>query len=224
LWLRANVGVTTKGGVVSAWADQSPSHTDATQDVAQAQPVFIANGINGHPALLFDGADDFLQLDKGFLADTGNITIFTVAQATSTQSCTAIFEASNGPEVDDISIGYDYGKLNYEIYDSNDESVVFYQGIPQIFGVTHANTDPDSGDQDPVRFFRNGFFETVASMPAPEKLKRVAAFVGRTLYANCVNYSGRLGELIVYNRAFTDAEMTAVETYLQREFGCCTKL
>jgi hypothetical protein len=224
LWLRADTGVTAKGGVVSAWADQSPSRTDATQELPRAQPVLVADGINGHAAILFDGADDFLQIGKGFIADTGNITLFTIAQATSTDACTAIFEASNGPEIDDISLGYNYGKLNYEIYDSNNEDVVFYEGVPQIFGVTHADTDPDSGVQDPVEFFRNGFFELMANIPAPVKLKRDAAFVGRTLYGGCTTYAGRVGELIVYNRAFSDAEMKVVEGYLQRKFGCCTKL
>ena len=224
LWLRANAGITANGGVVSVWADQSPSHTDATQELARAQPVLVADGINGHPAVLFDGADDFLQIGKGFLADTGNVTIFTIAQATTTDSCMAIFEASNGPEIDDISLGCDYGKLNYEIYNSNNEDIVFYEGVPQIFGVTHADTDPDSGDQDPVMFFRNGFFETMASIPAPVKLRRDAAFVGKTLYGGCATYAGRVGELIVYDRAFSTEEMKAVETYLQREFGCCTKL
>lgn len=223
LWLRADVGVTLTSGVVSAWADQSPSHTDATQELQRSQPVLLAEGISGHPAILFDGADDFLQIGKGFVQDTRNITIFTIAQATSTDTCSAIFEASNGPEIDDISLGTDNGNLNYEIFDSNNEDVGFPAGVPEIFGVTHADTDPDSGDADPVTFFRNGSFASMTTMPAPVKLKRDAAFIGKTLYGGCSTFVGRIGELIVYDRAFSSEELVGVESYLQKKFGCCTK-
>src|SRR5574341_431053 len=66
LWLRADEGVSQQSGRVSRWDDQSPSKQHAVQDVASTQPTFLGDGFNGEPAVLFDGADDFLQLESGF--------------------------------------------------------------------------------------------------------------------------------------------------------------
>ncbi|MDD9866287.1 MAG: Ig-like domain-containing protein, partial [Verrucomicrobiales bacterium] len=61
LWLDAGNGLTTGAdGVVSGWADQSHFSHDVGQAELGLQPTLVAEALNGKPALLFDGEDDFL--------------------------------------------------------------------------------------------------------------------------------------------------------------------
>ncbi len=55
LWLHAGAGVATNGsGYVSTWADQSGNGRNATQGNAAMQPVWMANAVNGLPAVRFE--------------------------------------------------------------------------------------------------------------------------------------------------------------------------
>jgi hypothetical protein len=215
LWLRADAGVTSKSGLVSRWADQSTSHTDATQDSSSAQPRLVVNGINGRPALLFDGTDDFLELLDGFKDLDGAVSVFTAVEMNSADYCSAIFEASNGPEIDDISLGTDHGgRLNFEIYNSNNEDVAIDVGMPAVYGAQQNAAGDGLIDHD-------GAFATGFTYDPPAQVERSAAYVGKTLYANCQVIDGMVGELLVYRRALTIDERRQVENYLAEKFACC---
>ena len=51
LWLRADVGVTQSGGVVSAWADQSGQGNNFAQSTGVLQPPFNSSSIGGRPSV-----------------------------------------------------------------------------------------------------------------------------------------------------------------------------
>jgi hypothetical protein len=53
LWLDASKGVTQSANAVSAWADQTSYHNDASQPTAAEQPTLTAAAIGGMPALHF---------------------------------------------------------------------------------------------------------------------------------------------------------------------------
>jgi hypothetical protein len=45
-------------GLVSLWPDQTPGGTNnLAQTTSSAQPMFVADGVNGRPTLHFDGGD-----------------------------------------------------------------------------------------------------------------------------------------------------------------------
>ena len=70
IWLRSDMGVyedqakttpaTDDGDVVGAWEDQSGNAHDALQPTTSKKPLLKLNIVNGHPAIRFDGADDWL--------------------------------------------------------------------------------------------------------------------------------------------------------------------
>jgi hypothetical protein len=215
LWLRADKGITSSSNLVSRWADQSPSHLDAAQATTSLQPVISSTGINGHPAVVFDGVDDFLQISKSFDVETGAVTVFTVVMMPDTSVCSAMFESSNGAEDNDISLGSYMQKVNWEVYNTADESSAFDQGVPVIVS--------GSSDTDGTGFVMyNGVLATTLSnFDSPAKLPRLQTFIGKTLYADCQTLPGSIGEVIVYNRALPLEEMLAVQKYLGNEFGCC---
>lgn len=65
LWLKADAGVTTEGGVVTAWLDQSPNANNAGprfDGTPEERPVQVPNALGGKPAIRFDGVDDVLEI------------------------------------------------------------------------------------------------------------------------------------------------------------------
>ena len=62
LWLDGST-VTQEASKVSAWADRTPFGHDTRQAESGQQPAFYSEGINGQPAVVFDGEDDILTVD-----------------------------------------------------------------------------------------------------------------------------------------------------------------
>jgi hypothetical protein len=62
MWLDAQdaATITTISGAVSQWNDKSGNARHVTQSTASQRPAYSATGLNGLPALQFDGSDDFL--------------------------------------------------------------------------------------------------------------------------------------------------------------------
>jgi len=215
LWLRADRGVTEANGGVSIWTDQSPNHADALQTASNLRPVLVKDGIAGHPALEFDGADDYLRLPDGFADFSKGVSMFAVIQASTANACAAITEFSNAAEVDDLSFDLYMGSISYEVFNSVQSGGNFVFDAPQQIGVVHR---PDLSLQ--VR--RNGGSEGENQFDLPVTVTRTQNFVGRTLYADCTTFSGRIGEILVYNRAVGDRELLDIEAALTTRFGCCT--
>jgi hypothetical protein len=172
------------------------------------QPLLLPDGINGHPAIEFDGVDDFLQITKAFDVETGAVTVFAVASMPDSSVCAAVFESSNGSEDNDISLGSYMQMVNWEVLDTADENASFDQGVPVIVS--------GSADTDGTGYVvTNGVVaSTLTNFDVPAKLQRLQTFIGKTLYANCQTYPGRIGEVIVYNRALSLEETLAVQKYL----------
>jgi hypothetical protein len=82
LWLTADVVTTDTAHRVVAWPDvlygDNRSAEDATQKEEDARPAFVANAINGHPAVRFNGKSDFLVTTP--LETTDNQTVLMVCQ------------------------------------------------------------------------------------------------------------------------------------------------
>lgn len=95
LWLDAAASstITTVSGAVSQWNDRSGNSRHGTQSDSNQRPTVNATGINGNPALSFDGDNDWLAFPTGFLNGT---TSFTVAMVISgpTQQNDAIWGPS----------------------------------------------------------------------------------------------------------------------------------
>lgn len=62
-WWDPSFGVTSAGGLVSAWADKIGGAT-AVQGTGSLQPSVSTSNINGYPGLVFDGTDDLLTISS----------------------------------------------------------------------------------------------------------------------------------------------------------------
>ena len=86
LWVRADAGVTSSGGVVTSWADQATAiggSNDAVQVDPTKQPTLVANAspAGDRPVIRFDGADDLLEIAANTVFETNTLTWFCVYKA-----------------------------------------------------------------------------------------------------------------------------------------------
>ncbi len=91
LWLRSDAGLTYDSQGVSRWADQSGNGNDAVQDDADRRPALVAHGLGNHPALRFDGDDDFLAIQNLSYTGSGQIGEITV--------CALVRSTSSAPQI-----------------------------------------------------------------------------------------------------------------------------
>lgn len=89
LWLDADVGVTTAGGAVTAWLDQSGNGFDGT-GVGTNKPTHTASdaAFNGHGSILFDAAEThYISADEAGAdfngADTSHLTMAVIRRTAS---------------------------------------------------------------------------------------------------------------------------------------------
>ncbi len=219
LWFKAEAGVTEVSGVVAKWEDASGHARHALQTATNLRPKLDAQGLNGKPAIVFDGTDDYLKLPTLPGDFSKGVTAFVVAQQDSDNgSCAGFFEASNGPEIDDVHVGFWQGAMQYEVADqylhATDYPLVV--GKPELIAVVHETSTA-------VQLRRNSSSLGDSQFPLPATKAREQVYIARTAYADCVAMAGRIGELVLYSRAISDDELINIETYLQKKWGCCSE-
>jgi hypothetical protein len=219
LWFDASEGVTEANGVVTVWKDRSGHQRDARQTAANYRPKLDQSALNGKAAVVFDGVDDYLKLPALPGDFSQGLSIFVMAQQDSDDGrCAGFFEASNGPEIDDVHLGFWEGLMQYEI--SSDQLHPLDQPIllnaPELLAVVHQTT---LGVQ--MRRNSNGLGETSFALPAVAE--RTDVFIGHSDYTLCKAFPGRIAELLVYSRAVDDAELIDIESYMQKKFDCCSE-
>ena len=221
LWLKSDAGVTLAGSGVSQWADQSGNGRNATQTSATSRPTVVANALNGLPALSFDGVNDFMTFTMPVNGLTGMTVIVVAANSadrtggsTNGESAAVFWNELNSwgsiylsPFQTNVKFRFGTGQTG------NLPSYTRPASIGNAFSVSTAikNRTTDS-------LYVNGTL--VVSQPG--KLTTIAntqnlGNIGRG-YNNNTFFPGLITEVIVYNRALSDAERQAVEGYLTSKY------
>jgi hypothetical protein len=212
LWLRADAGVTASEGKVSAWENQALPGGAGVQGASTWSPELAETGLNGKPAIDFDGVDDFLRLPEGAADFSAGLSTFIVLEEDTVDYCAAYLEFSNGSEKDDFFFGQAANHLQYEVTESftmGAGSLIL--GAPQLVTMMQ---DPEGR----VQIRRNSAEDGSATFGLPATMTRTENFIGRSLYTNCQLFDGRISEILVYNRRVGDDEVERLETYLQERW------
>jgi hypothetical protein len=99
LWLKADAITGDAGTVVTQWSDSSGNANDAFADFEEMAPLLVsdADGINGHPAVRFDGTDDFLRVfDSDSLVLTGDLATYAVMKVDDFGTYRAVWSQTGG--------------------------------------------------------------------------------------------------------------------------------
>jgi len=222
LWLKADTGVTLDGsGNVSSWADQSGNGRNATQTDAAKRPTVTSGGVNGLPSLVFSGAQTLLG--SGALLANG-VTAFIVAKYNSASGRSAICNlgtqnASSPSRIFAIEQNtfLSAGKLG--LYTSSNSFDSSFQSSANQVRVTVAS-DLVSGSSVPsTTVYRvNGANQTLTSTSGGTlydfNIRLGTNWLIGDIGSGVGYFSGKLSEIIVFDKKLSHSEILQVEDYL----------
>ena len=225
--LDASTLTLTNGDPVSTWEDQSPVGTNDATQTGTNRPTYIASGLNGLPTVRFDGTttNDYMVMPSGFSTWTAGWTWFLVAQPAATPINNEKFLSfsSGGSRV--IACGRD-GTTSAGIlfsYNSSDAVRYFYSSAglsPASTGAVYSFHNPaGTADAAVSGEMRKGnvSFGT-GDTYIPPVVTRSDNFIGVSWFGP-EHYNGDFSEILVYNRALTEGEITSVYAYLNDKYG-----
>lgn len=214
LWLRADDGVEKEDAPLALWSDASGNHLDAAQGTETEQPHHATSQLGDKPAIVFDGIDDGLILPRGFDDFQEGISLFAVVEFHADDHCTEIIQLSNGPELNDVTLGRNEGGLLYEVGDEWFTGGPILVGRPTLLAVVHR---PDGV----AELRRDGVVTLVESLALPDPVARQDNTLGNGNYNTCEPLDGKIAEVLIYRRGLDPSEVDEVEGYLQDKWQCC---
>lgn len=199
---------------LGTWYDKSGTLRNATQGAAGNQPLYVSAGINGKPVMNLAGNRFFTFSPTGLAAGSAASTMFTVG------------DLPTLPNYYNWMVTYgnnsNYAARGLGVMNTNVPAIISYNGDATAPSALTANTPVvmdgvwggTSGYSINGRFITAGGTQTAQANPALGTVLnygRIGHQVGDN--ANEV-WNGRVGEVLIYNGALTDAQRQGVESYL----------
>lgn len=217
LWLDAALGISTSGGNVYKWEDQSGNGYDVVQATAGDRPAFSAteSGINSLPAVDFGGPG---AAEQEFMASANGA--FTLAQP---YVVFAVFKRDSIVGASPCSRLYaEYGGVDGTYYVNASGKSCIKSGTELA-----ATADATTESWHVHSALYNGAASKLwldgtelASGNAGTNAMTDGIRVGHSLGSNVSYYfDGQLAELIIYNRNLSSIERKHVEDYLGEKYG-----
>ncbi len=239
LWLRADSGVlggdgqpARSGGAAAAWRDQAGGKREAVQPDASKQPVYVAQGIGGLPALRFDGSNDLLTSDKDNLVESGKErTILVVGQASKGGhgGCVFCFRRSTAGGGTVFAVQHGVFAGTYYVY-SDGINVAGNTSLPlerrNILDEPFVSAFVSRGAGQKLEVAVNGEPQPLSQSGAIGPDAGAAGFtIGsrEDIPPGGQNWQGELSEILVYDRALSPEELSAAGGYLARKYALPTK-
>jgi hypothetical protein len=231
VWLDAARGIS--GTPVASWTDQSGAGNNATQAMAPSQPALTASGINGLPAVTFDGVLTFLQIADSPTTrfGTGDFALMVVARG-------APNVATNAMLYNKSEAAAPYAGIN--LFLNVTRGAATAKASLQLDADFHATTRDDFGDANPHLFGgrlvtsgasallevrvdgeRQGMLSLTGgavNLDAPVR----ATIIGHNGY-NALSgfqaFKGDIAEVVAVKGTISDAELASLEAYLMGKYG-----
>lgn len=207
MWLRADAGIADG----TAWNDQSGNEVNATQETMSNEPTLTAGAINFNPALVFDGTNDYMSLAplNGLPYGASNRTIITVGYSSNTVGNRWMVSYGNNTTSQANFWGQQGTTGNYGGFANDVTSASYWtNNIPILTANTYNGTA--------ATIYKNG--------AAPVTLNRTwntvqnKGYIGRQV-SDTEYWQGGIGEVIIYDRVLSAAELQQVNSYLALKYG-----
>jgi len=225
LWLKADALALNTGDPVTVWTDAGGQGRQATFtriNGAGVAPTFVANAINGKPAVRFAGNSQ-LRVDALPLAAYTIVTVFTTAAGGE-----MLYEHSDGIHSymmntngcylstgNDDTVSVNRGRVRTEKDAASDHWAA--TGKPVVSIHTFDGTD------DSLRLYANGVLQEMTPAALGKLNTRASVtspfWIGVHAYFGNMQFHGDLAEIIVYDHALSSAELTQCNTALMRKYG-----
>ena len=198
---------------IGRWNDLNPTlinpnnKNHAVQGTLGYQPLYIQDGINGLPALLFDGSNDFLSYNGNFLINS-DYTIFIVEARTSSKNDNFFLAGSSSSQHNNLIIGY-YGNVithsNWGGYRIDNDILAYTKPIPRVHSFSFGK-----------KFGKASYINGGQKLTNTNQNISLASYAGSSIgnaYGS-IFYKGYIAEIIMYSKDLNDADRKLIEAYL----------
>lgn len=227
LMLRAGeLGYTLADGeAVRQWTDALSGPSGAALGAAGKSPSYVANAIAGQAAVRFDGQNDYLDLPAPFADFTDGLTLFVVARPSAVQTGAKLLLLGNGAGNANIALGRDGGGAGLQYFTTdaggNYGWFVTSDALTNNAAALYTVEQPGGAASAPVpaTVKRNGTQVGTGTVFVPPVTNRSANHIARSYWGSDGYYAGDIAEIILYNRALSDAERGQVHHYLGQKYA-----
>lgn len=235
-WLAADHGVSTSGGKVSVWKDQSGRGIDASQTKPELQPALMANAINGRPAVRFVPSDLGMSTNGNqmdFSYEINGLSELTIAlvSANLSRQCHA-FGCENtldnhGTLAAPISWqqsgdwGTTYltplqGNVSFRFGTGEEDNVTVYDRPSSVMESVTLTVAVKKGAIEDL-YIQGNKVLTVSNQLTTLKNNKTLGHLG--LGRANTYFHGDIGEVLVYEAALSEAELNQLQAYLKRKYS-----
>jgi hypothetical protein len=223
LWLKSDEGLVVNGSSITQWSDSSGAGTHATQPDPARRPIRAPNALAGKPVVRFDGFNDFLSFTlpvNGWSAMT-----MVVVNANASNYDGSIFGSYHaslfwtplaGSTGDSVYLTPLRTEVQFRFGNGQPppDRPIYRRPISlgAAFSITMATKD--SGTET-IHVNRNEVLRLTGRRPVLAGIAGTA-FLGKG--ANNVVFGGDIAEVIVYDRALSDAEKLQVQNHLLTKY------
>ena len=228
VWLRADSGATfdipTKK--VSAWADNSGTNNDMAQSTKANQPLRYGYGGQDDKAYFsFDGTSDYLSSDNNCPLTGNDLTIFYVAKSNEVTSATQRlvgYRDSAGGGSDRLNFGMESsGRVYFKALDDSSNGGSIVSGFSDVGIVSHIACARIKDTDFSLQYNNNTeVTANYASYSNNDGFNLAPFTIGHIDLGGVGTYwDGEIQEVIIYNRALSDAETADVRGYLNLKYN-----
>lgn len=212
------------GDAVGVWPNAIGPLLGATASSAR-RPVLTISGINGRPAVRFDGSDDFMSLSSGFRDFTAGMSLYIVKRPTVLRAASKIFLLGNGPAIQNVGLGRAGTTSGYQYHTTNssnsfswfDTSSGLVPGeaalvsVHQEAGAANSLSFAESAKNGLPLFGKNVYVPPVAT--------RSLNYIAKSYWTQDQLFQGDIAEILLYNRVLSYAERAAVHSYFSQKYS-----
>jgi hypothetical protein len=197
---------------VSGWKDRSGKGHDAQQLLAAARPELVREGLNGQPALRFDGQKRFLALNGQPLTSQAFTILAVVTDKASAVSHREVF--SNWRRENNIASAVFLGTTGASAVRFTDffapAGILSQPDQPLVLS---ARTGPGG-----AAVFQDRDVLSERPAPLPERKLDTPYVIGQQGNIDGEYWQGEIAEVLVYDRALSRAELDGLWDYLSGRY------
>jgi len=212
IWLDANDSNLIKDvdNKVSTWTDKSNNNRLVNQPTLANQPVFTNNILNSYPVIRFDGTDDFLSFDGGFLLNT-KYDIYIVGARNSDKSNNFWLAGDSINQNENLNIGYfDDTTLRFSQLNNNLDETVDPFANPEFRLFNFSNNLVGKNIE------QNGL-SIAGNTNTTDLISFNNASIGNVLNTDYLD--GDIAEILIFNANLTEYDKSIVLDYLNTKYN-----
>jgi uncharacterized repeat protein (TIGR01451 family) len=211
-WIAADSLDSGDGDPVDKWFDLTARGGTLTQPSALLQPRYVADGINGHPAVLFDGTERMTNNTVGAHWPTSNTTVFVVMRSDPVTQSTIAFAMNPNLATNRFLAHLPWGGT--AIFDFGDWAAAGRIQAPSFDAATNAALWSMRSE-----YAVGQSIELNGSVQASDNTSDDFLLAGQHFDVGMASLQGHVAELLVFNGALDVADTARVGHYLQEKYG-----